>query len=345
MNLLTAEQARQRVTEGLGVDPGSDAGLEEALRLELLAVRETPEHHLLARVMQRLGLDEGERARVAEALARLERAGDVVAGPGRGIAATLARLVEAGRERYALLGTVGTRQACTLAGDAGLEPGSPRRLSPLKEAAAHAVAESLGGRVISLERWTGLHRIPDAGVWLERLERRLGEARGGELVSLAEQGEVEVFEAGTESSARRPRWKGERRAGSLARVQRAGGEVFGLLTSGEGRAMALPLSRDEATRAAWALLAREGGGGELEVSSTADGLRRVQWPMRLPRAEWRALRLLERACEPAQPASVVVRGEDLEVLVELLSDRLGARLLERDAEPARGALPQDAETR
>jgi hypothetical protein len=244
------------------VDPIGRAGVAEALRCELSARGVAGGRRLCERVQMLLQpLGPPDLALVRDVLDELANQGDATAGPRGMVAASPLRVVQVTEGQFATYGTCPTWQLRQELPGVELMPGLTRRIQ-ITPAKSRAVAEGvtrLGGLVLSAQRWTGLDRVPAAGLeWIEELKYRLQEApsASGSLdEGLAAPWQVYWPEAGREQWQR---WRTARDNDTSASLWRARDE-FGWWRhawTGGGRPSTNPfvrLSRDEACRTSFSL--------------------------------------------------------------------------------------------
>jgi len=147
--------------------------LAEILRNELSARRVSSRRSLCSRVIKTIEpFQKTTIEHVKEVLAELERNGDVTKGSSGQIAAAPLRAVYIGQGRYRLHGCIVTQKLLQSFPDSDLSLGYNRFLT-VNEAddIVSGKISSLGGIVLTPERWVGLTRNPYADrKWLDSLE-------------------------------------------------------------------------------------------------------------------------------------------------------------------------------
>lgn len=272
-------------------DPRAPA-LPEALRQMLAATGLTTRRMLLTAVSRHLNMDDAAMLPLRRTLDALERAGDVLAGPGGRVAPAPVQRVTLPTGDALLVGGVPTATLLEVASGCLVTEGYPRRVTA-SSAVWDTLLATLEGCTVSVGRWSGLDDAPAADdTWLASLTERWESSRLlgglfhlGSLPSSARQGY-------RPATAVRPQPYGWTAAPTLSAhtlVRWRDGRAdwhFGWTGADDGRC--LPLGRDEATRTRFALDRAAGGNLPVRVRPTGDGTS-VQIDGQLPAAEYRYL--------------------------------------------------------
>lgn len=283
---------------GLATPAEADLDLFEVVRCEISALGPISRRVLMDGIVQRLEPLFGvARDRLLAVIQHLEVSGDILRGPGGQVAPAPLRLVQLTEVSFGVVGSVPRRillehlTPCTVTG------GLLRRLH-VDSAPSAKLAEqlqALGGRILSVEWWTGLARTPPAGNdWLEMLEaRRLEQAAApGELDTADWQG-LRFYGPSIDVSVQSRRWNDqpESEGGQLIRAEQPGGWwafAWQGPVGSTGTSTRLCLSRDEAIRTMFSLDARAGIPLTLTAQQEGDEVV-LELNLQLPRAEYRYL--------------------------------------------------------
>jgi hypothetical protein len=173
LTLLTDTQAQGVLSMVLGgtLEPYNVAS--DLVRHEASARRRTPRHFLINRVCRlavpAIALD---AEMVGDVCEDLERQGDVILAEGGIVYPAPLRIVALGGDFFRFVCAVpSARLFATVKGE-WTRRGARRDCRPLEP--IEAVAEKLGGILVTPETWAGLERVPAAdGDWLRSLDARL----------------------------------------------------------------------------------------------------------------------------------------------------------------------------
>lgn len=328
MNLvpLTLGETAARLTVVTGGDGrgAAPAELAELIRHLSTALGRASGRALMARLGETLGpVAELAPARVQETIEQLRRGGDLTAGPGHRWVPAPLRAIRLRPGRY-LLACGAPSQLLAEALDPATITRGVRREAAIAAPRDAILADrllALGGRVLSLERWSGLEGLPPAGeAWL----RALG-AGSGTFLEKADWDHRQVYvpRAGDQAC----RWGSDPAPSSpaLFRARREGGWGFawGVDPAREG-ATPRRLTRDEALRTMFSLDRRADLPLAIRPLTTGRGFR-VPLVMRLPRPEYRYLSALALS-EGGPSGSFELAPEDWFRVERCLSERLGLRV-------------------
>lgn len=170
MNVIDTERMLSISQELIGYALPDSKALTEMVRNELWARGVTTRRMLCERIFsQARSLSEVKKEDVQSILDEMERTGDLTVGQRGGLAAAPLRIVEAGKGRFRLFGTLPNRfiPNVTLVG-------TVREITNHAGETVASLIEQFGGAQLSAERWAGFDRVLSAGPeWLENLDSRL----------------------------------------------------------------------------------------------------------------------------------------------------------------------------
>lgn len=328
LRLVTVDNVRDAVTATVGLSMEIRDGVAELLRAELSARGSCSRRALCERVFSMvtpfasISID-----LVQSVLAELAARGDVTAGPGGILAAAPLRAVDIGAGRFKVFGSLPSKPLLAVDTSATGKPGIDRVVSFDGTDAGPRAVSSLGGVVLTPERWAGLDRVLPAGEeWLNVLNRRLdqeGELAGARDEEIADEWRAYLPEAETEQ---RRRWKaGIHPASTLWRArQQRGWQTFAWSAGGSPRdTRSLPLTGDESARTMYSLNLRAAISATIHGRPIGDYVE-FECDLFLPRAEYRYLTTFaERLAGNDKRAMYHCPATVWTVLTETLASRLG----------------------
>lgn len=290
LNVISREECEQRASVALGGTPTSEAKVAELLRRETRAWGSRAKHLLLASVKSLR--NEEETASAGEILERLLGLGDLLEGPGAVVSPGPLRLVDLPAGGWVLLGAVGNREAESLLGEGTVQQGIPRRVHrATPETKVQGLCEQFRGVRLSLLEASGLAEAPDAAAHLGMLDRRREGTRPEEEAEVSSWLDVQGFGPGSG-------WKAAPTTPlpRLLRGRNNGYTVFGWGASPEGKVM--KISTDDARRAVFCLCAEQQTPVQANLQKEGDDQVWIEIPYALPRAEYRAVRMLREGATP-----------------------------------------------
>lgn len=300
IKILPQEELSAKLSAHYGrANPGADlVTLAEVIRSELLALGTTTRRVLTDRITALLGpVGSVDRDFLLGVIHNMGDLGDLLEGPGGALAPAPLRAVRLEEHHYVLIGTVPTPALQEHLGTRSISLTLPRRVHVEAEAFDRFTSgvQVLEGRILSVERWTGLDRTPPAGEdWLSSLEERLS-AQGHEhgAAGLVTWENLERYAPETKKPVQAFRWRkeGSLPKPSLVRARQPGGyRAYAWARPGapDTPGTLLRLSPDEARRTMFSLDAREGAPFTLDVTRHPDGAELCLNGF-LPQAEYRYL--------------------------------------------------------
>lgn len=306
----------------------------DAVRLELLARQFTLRRLLIERVVRTLQpVISVEAKTVTAVVEEMARIGEITRADRGILAAAPLRAVRLGDDQYRFFGGGSTKQLEALLSVEMQISGCARevRLSSQSEDFEATVA-SLGGVVLTLDKWSGVERIlPPGSEWLEQLDEELSYNATLPATFIASEGEWRGYrpEQGVTRQVGRWRRQDENSVERLWRKRHESGYwVYAWTTGGPPADLGvLKLGVDDALRTGFALdrltdapldVSYERNGGQVEF--IFDGM--------FPRAEYRFLVTIgERVIADGIPC-YRVSAERWAYTSTFLGERLGVRVAE-----------------
>jgi hypothetical protein len=275
--------------EPLAVD---ETRVDEVLRALIAAWGVVSARVLLDRACAWLKTErEDDRALVRARLDALEDCGDVIAGPQGMLAAGPVLEIEMAGGRRLLVGGVPDEVIRESVAEIEIVPGAPRRI---ERTTPNGVATHFAGQSIPGSRWAGLDDAPIANDALLHALRQRAEAAAAEATLEVLDPMAQRYRPAPERGTRRWPWSDKLDAGlpTLVRWTGLSGDPrFGWAVSST---QVLPLGRDEALRATWAIERASGTAPRIAPEHSPEGVSFSLDP-RLPSPEYRYL--IASGCE------------------------------------------------